>query len=279
MIDQVFRTPEKRCIGQDFFERFPQYLKYNLSNPRLTADFLDKISNHPSEVKIDYFGYFKSVDSLSGFFLPRLPSRFIGNRIPNRYTIFENTGIGAKFLETLLMENKEKIDEELIQVLNANHSLSESFWERYPSWIYWGTEERFQNPSKIFKSLKQGNDGKGVSEFVFLEYMETNISCNPNLSIQFIKKYKDKLNLAHVFKYNNELPNYFFRQAMVNFLGKTRKSLIKKQSLEKFEKEEKIPLTFVQKLKKFKTETIKVWEKLNTVNISHTCQIVVQRKK
>jgi hypothetical protein len=274
MIDRVFKTPEKRCVNEDFFVRFPQYLKYNLSNQNLTANFLRRFAaDHANSSNgVDYF------DISNGFFLPPTPSRFIGNKVANRFTIFENTSVGTEFIEELLVSRltsptmplmTEEHKNEIVQVLNANHSLSESFWENHKEWIYWGTEKRFQNPSVLLKQLDNDRDVHGVklSEFVVLKYMETNISCNPNLSIAFIKKYKDKLNLSHVLKYNNELPNYFFRQAMAKFIENMFSRKVElKTKLES--KEEKQPLTFVQKLKKFKTETIKVWEKLNTVNVS-----------
>jgi hypothetical protein len=207
IIDRVFEYPGARYLGEQFFLRFPQFLKHHLAKAKVSVKFLTSVYNQNDGGQ--------SGDYLKKIFFTKYRNVPIENRKHytfNKYGIFENINVGEQFIETLLNENKEKINESIIRTLNTNTSLSEEFWERHQEWIHWGTEDYFYSCGEL-------EDSDDVSrDFAFENCVKSTISRNPNLSIQFIKKYKDRLNLAYVLKYNNQLPNYFFRQALVNFL-------------------------------------------------------------
>jgi hypothetical protein len=139
-----------------------------------------------------------------------------------QYDIFANQHIGQSAIVELLSTfsdansdakvekkkeektKKKKYPEKLIEILNDNHSLTDDFWENHRDLIRWGQLNRVKE-----------NTGKGIDK--------STISCNPNLSPKFIFKYKNRLNLSYVFRYNKLLPLHFLKQALTDFLSETRK--------------------------------------------------------
>jgi hypothetical protein len=110
--------------------------------------------------------------------------------------------------ETDMTKEESAAAGNIIKALNTNTSLSEQFWERHIDLVRWGKESYFY---EIDAKLS-------VPSLVFFDRKST-ISRNPNLSISFIKKYKDRLNLIYVFRHNKLLPLYFLRQALVAALA------------------------------------------------------------
>ena len=223
-------------LGEDFFIAFPDLFQSNLKSAAVSYNFF-KNSN-----------FFKSN-------FPKLPNLLkplvlsspeneeklskVECYYPRRYGFFENEYIGEEFIEEVLhilkivgrqnncdddhhqeKEEKEEKNEtdmtkeesaaagNIIKALNTNTSLSEQFWERHIDLVRWGKESYFY---EIDAKLS-------VPSLVFFDRKST-ISRNPNLSISFIKKYKDRLNLIYVFRHNKLLPLYFLRQALVAALA------------------------------------------------------------
>jgi hypothetical protein len=109
--------------------------------------------------------------------------------------ILKNKYIGEDYIQKYIQKNfQEERKEKYKRLLNENHSLSSKFWEQHLDLACWNDER---------------GDERGMT-----------IACNPNLSIDFISRHKDKLNLVHLFKHNNLLPIYFMRQTFENFLKK-----------------------------------------------------------
>lgn len=105
----------------------------------------------------------------------------------DKVDIFENPHVGEKFLEQRLAELTRAERQKVKPQLNRNHSLSSDFWDRHLDLV-----------------ITTGPDS---------------LAKNPNLSVGFIRQHCRGLNLTHVFQYNNQLPNFFIRQTILDFLA------------------------------------------------------------
>jgi hypothetical protein len=244
-------------VGEDFFKQFPKFLTANLNRAVVSADFLRQ---HCKDNNLDLSIFLKPYVNRMRAQGRRQNGQVEkdGDYIARKYGLFENKNVGEEFIEEVLAfivnekekekseqkirkgneepkeekEEKEEIENRptntggniaaILKTLNTNHSLSSKFWERHPEWIYWGTESYFHE--------KTDPPTSRVST----------ISRNPNLSINFIKKHKDRLNLVYVFRYNNLLPVYLMRQALAKFLENDQQTEKQENKSEKNEKKRKL---------------------------------------
>jgi hypothetical protein len=237
------KTDEEKKLNseQEFFLKyphaFPLHLKtfgQNISESFVKDLYQSKIINCFDENKVgsgnwrefyvpDQYPFFENTEvseNLLQWFLDQLScdekkykkDDYLYSFIDREKNIFEKRrfGSGQKPNEDLFSITYFEKRESIIRTLNTNHSLSEKFWEKNLNFVHWGTEDYFR-PS--FKNIEYW-------QLVGTLRMKiSSISCNPNLSPAFIKKYKDRLNLVYIFRYNNQLPLYFLKRGLLKFLS------------------------------------------------------------